>query len=602
MIRSLRKAVGWIPALILFFYPFWLVPDAVAQSPSHPHLVARQIDVDKIYSKILAHEEPWYSQYLLVAAEADSVRNDPILWIDDKIRQYDWEEYKLKADLGCRRIASLTFAFLYSKSPLHGQKLRSHLLGWCDEAKLAVVDEYFPNWNHSHPVATLAILVSLAYDLNEPSGIFSQQEQSQIRNWLAAAVQFIKERHELNIYWSNQKAWNNAALLLSAFLLGDTALADLILSRPEYAIGTSQLIAKMIQSDGQICDFWQGCYSIWHSLLTLNAFALVASSAYEHGYANIFLTEPQLPLSFSFFAPLFITNDAASLGPGYSMSDSPYPYHIFFSGIYEIAHKLAPENQVFKEVLLHPDFNYTTGRFCRNYRAGDSCYSCSRWIKFPVLLWGQEINYARVEAKILLEGFHSGEGLMHCSLRQMDLLPNRSPYADAPKQVTHLPEHVVDWVKVTLRDSVGTVVARASAFLNAHGEVIEIDGNKGISFPVAPGAYWLVIDHRTHLPLQSAEPLTLHPEQTAFVDLTQATNLPANAAVREIEPGISASRCGDINQDDQVTTGDQVIWQGDWFGNEAAYLSSDLNGDGHTDLMDYEIWRAAASSGAAGLE
>jgi hypothetical protein len=592
-----------ILALFTLYFPCLFAGNLNAQPYTHPHLVVNQTDIDRIYSKIISGQEPWHSQYQLVVAEADTVYDFPYLWNDDKIRQYDWAEFKLKADLGARRVASLTLAYLYSRDPVSGAKLRNHVLGWCNLPKLAIADEIFTNWNHAHPIATLAIVISMAYDLNEPSGIFSASDATVIKNWLATAVDFIMARHQLNLYWSNQKAWNNAAFMLCGLLLEDASLVDLVINNPENPIGTSGLISRMINEEGQICDFWQGCYDIWHSLLTLNAFALVASAGYEHGYPNLFETEPKLPLSFQFFAPLLQTNDPASIGPGYSLGDPPQLYHLHFSGIYEMANKLYPDNETIQNVLTDPDFNIDTGRFCRVYRQGDTCSSCSRWIKFPLLLWGEEIGFSRVKAKLLLQGFHAGQGEMHINLQQNDCLPHLAPYENALNYVTHFPANAVDWVRVTLLNQSGSVAAQTSALLRNDGELMDINGQPGVTVDIQPGLYYLAISHRNHLRVTSTQACSISPDQEGYWDLTLRANFSQDSMTMiAVEPELWAVRCGDVNQDGHVTSQDYVAWYEDNAAGASGYEKTDLNGDGAVDLVDYFLWRINAVEGGTSAD
>ncbi len=572
-------------------------------SREYPHLVAAQIDFDKIYSKILAHKEPWWSQYQLVMAEGDSVNEYPNLWDDEKLMQSDWEEYKSKADQGQRRLASLTLAYLYSHDAEVGLKLRNHVLGWCDLQKLALIDQYFINWNQTHPIASLAIIIALTYDFHYHDPLFTANDKAQILNWLNATVSFILPRHQSTWFWSNIKAWDNAALILAGLLLEDDYLVNYVIDSPSNLIDTKDLIDIMIRPDGQVCDYWQGCYELWYSLLIMNAFLIVNSAAVENGYANLLSTEEKFVKSFEYYAPLFQTNDINSLPPGYSLSDPPSPYYLYFSGIYEIAYKYLPTNDIIKNTLLDPDFNIDTGRFCRRYMGGiSSCYFCSRWVKFPLLVWGQEINYSKLQAKILLQGFYSESPFMHSNLVNAQLLPHLSPYDDAPKFVSSWPDSVVDWVTVTLYRADGSVAGVESALLRQDGWIMDIDGTLGISVEIEPGEHYLSIGHRNHLSVMTQIRQYLSPTDEGVWDLTQYPDQFVNAtAMIQVENGLWAARCGDINRDGLVNTRDYVQWYSAHLTSQAGYWAADLNADGQVTFADYDLWLANARDGACAI-
>ncbi len=364
----------------------------------HPHFVARQSDFDKIRNLIQQGKNPWKAQFDKVMIEAEGIPEQPDLWDDEKIKAGDWEEYKGKADTGSSRIARLSLAYALSGDQEIYQKAENHLLGWSNEIKLSLVDENFTAWNHSHPMDSLVINMSLAYDWLFGNPGFSQTEKNQFLNWLRdddgndaddAAV-FIRERHEAEYRSSNQKAWDNAALMLAGLTLEDEVLIDYVIdgadnhaSGDERMMHTKALIAGMTRDDGCICDSYYGCQELWHSLLTLNAFSLISSAAIENGYENLFATQPKLVKSFDFYAPVYQTNDIDSLGEGFG----DVPDWLYFSGVYEIGYKYLPDNSTIYQTLTDPDFNEGDGRYCENSRS-----QCTRWTKYASLIWGQEFG------------------------------------------------------------------------------------------------------------------------------------------------------------------------------------------------------------------
>ena len=113
-----------------------------------------------------------------------------------------------------------------------------------------------------------------------------------------------------------------------------------------------------------------------------------------------------------------------------------------------------------------------------------------------------------------------GSGAMTTSLNTAGYIPMSHPYAVAPwnyggtESVTGIPAGVVDWVLVQLRtgtDSASTVATRA-AFIKSDGTIVDVDGTSTVVFSgVASGSYYVVVRHRNHLAVMSADTVTLIP-------------------------------------------------------------------------------------------
>lgn len=382
------------------FSVFYFLGFGLAEAQTHPYFIADETDFKKIKDLIAQGKEPWKKQYDKLIAEANGIPDQPDLWDLVKLQNADWDEYKNKADNGSARLAKLALAYILSGDSNIYAKAENHLLGWTNESYLRILDHAFTTWNHSHPLDSLVINIALAYDWMYGNANFSQSEKNQVLNWLNDndddnsddAVTFIKERHEAEYRSSNQKAWDNTALILSGLALNDSSLISYTIDGAENAtpgdsrkMHTKALIQDMTQNDGSICDSYYGCKELWHSLLTLNAFSLLSSAAAGNGYENLFSSQAKLVKSFEFYAPVYQTNDINSLGEGFGT----VPDWLYFSGVYEIAYKYLPNNSVIKSVLSDPDFNEGDGRYCENGRS-----QCSRWTKYPNLIWGQDLSAA----------------------------------------------------------------------------------------------------------------------------------------------------------------------------------------------------------------
>lgn len=151
-------------------------------------------------------------------------------------------------------------------------------------------------------------------------------------------------------------------------------------------------------------------------------------------------------------------------------------------------------------------------------------------------------------------------GLMNDDLRDQNLLPNTSPYADgvavdgSPFTTTGN-DAIVDWVWVELRDANDNtqVVSAQSALLQRDGDVVYVDGVGDLKFVVDSSAdYYVVIKHRNHLGVMSADPITLS-QTTTTVDFTDSSfSTYGNHAQVVLASGSMALWAGDAKGDRQV--------------------------------------------------
>lgn len=133
----------------------------------------------------------------------------------------------------------------------------------------------------------------------------------------------------------------------------------------------------------------------------------------------------------------------------------------------------------------------------------------------------------RVKAHILLQGPYNSNniGQMYANLRQQNLIPAAQPFDIAPinykgseivYNLSEIPINAVDWILVELRqnDNPSVVIAQRAGFLLSDGTICDIRGDisNGIAFPqltALSGNYYVAIRSRNHLPLISAQPVSL---------------------------------------------------------------------------------------------
>jgi hypothetical protein len=127
--------------------------------------------------------------------------------------------------------------------------------------------------------------------------------------------------------------------------------------------------------------------------------------------------------------------------------------------------------------------------------------------KFPQLI---------VDISVMLEGSYSN-GIMRTSLYDTQTLKLSQPYNISPwnylgtESVQAIPTNVVDWVLVELRDKTDktNIIAKRAAFVLNNGKVVDIDGASPIVFWLHADEYYIAVIHRNHLPVMSANPVTI---------------------------------------------------------------------------------------------
>lgn len=198
--------------------------------------------------------------------------------------------------------------------------------------------------------------------------------------------------------------------------------------------------------------------------------------------------------------------------------------------------------------------------------------------------------------------------LMQDSLRVKNLVPPTEPYSSAPYNRAVLAETagetvspavlsitgnnaIVDWVFIELRSAANsaTVVATKRALIQRDGDVVSaVDGVSPVPFAtVVPGDYYVSINHRNHLGVMTATPISISAIATV-VDFT-TTGL-------YVKPGVTT------NLPAQNMGGKQVLWAGDARSNknvkynglsndkDAIYLQ--LGGNGNLFLVIDSVYKA----------
>ncbi len=154
--------------------------------------------------------------------------------------------------------------------------------------------------------------------------------------------------------------------------------------------------------------------------------------------------------------------------------------------------------------------------------AGGATSVLSTWSLDSLKVEGYEI--LSLSARVFLEGPLEG-ALMNDSLHTKGLIPLMEPYSalgyipteNAGVAITanalssfEDTSAIVDWVFVELRSAgdAGVVVASKALLLERDGDIVETDGYRRPYFDVPVVPYYVIVRHRNHLPVMTAESIT----------------------------------------------------------------------------------------------
>jgi len=169
--------------------------------------------------------------------------------------------------------------------------------------------------------------------------------------------------------------------------------------------------------------------------------------------------------------------------------------------------------------------------------------------------------------KTFLQGpYNAVTHLMKTDLATANYIPLTQAYTITPwlytgaEHVNTYPTGTVDWVLVELRTGIAanTSVGRRAGLLKSDGSIIDTNGTSPLVFhSFTPGnAYYVVVYHRSHMPVMTATALTLPNTSVTKHDFTTtpATNVysTTNDAVVLLETGVYGQMAGSLNTDNKL--------------------------------------------------
>ncbi len=201
--------------------------------------------------------------------------------------------------------------------------------------------------------------------------------------------------------------------------------------------------------------------------------------------------------------------------------------------------------------------------------------------------------------KIFLSGTFNN-GTMSTTLDDNGFLPLDQPYNVQPwnyegtEKVTAIPNGIVDWILIELRNdtSASSVVARRAAFLKNDGAVVDLDGSSPVLFnSIPPGSYYIVIKHRNHLAVMSANKVNLSMSSSNYNFTDSELKAYGKNPMQNLGNGQYGLYSGDANGDGTVSQSDIInMWLPQFLNSKDGYQSADLNLDGSVTAADNNMY------------
>ncbi|MCK5148276.1 hypothetical protein KAR48_16080 [bacterium] len=184
--------------------------------------------------------------------------------------------------------------------------------------------------------------------------------------------------------------------------------------------------------------------------------------------------------------------------------------------------------------------------------------------------------------KVFLEGpYNTSTHEMNTLLNIQSYIPPCSPYAEDARTVASIPANIVDWGLLELRETAsGPAVMSKSVFLRKDGYLVGDDGTTtDLSLNAPVGNYYVVIKHRNHLAVMSANAITLNSTLATLYDFATGEGQYYGSLAILLESGVYGMLSGDITGDGAIVFSAELTEiRADNLA--AGYYGSDLNLDG----------------------
>ena len=205
-------------------------------------------------------------------------------------------------------------------------------------------------------------------------------------------------------------------------------------------------------------------------------------------------------------------------------------------------------------------------------------------------------NDIQLDMKVFLEGPFDKDEM----ITGLADIPLSQPYNTSPwnysgtESVASIPNDVVDWVLVELRDAPNaasatsaTIIGQQAAFVLSDGSVVDLNGSSNLIFTedIAQQLF-VVVYHRNHIAVMSNYPLAGVSGVYTF-DFSSGQNQAYGGSTghKEIATGTWGMACGDGDANNDINSFDKTdVWMIQ--AGLEGYLESDYNMDGNVNNID----------------
>ena len=212
--------------------------------------------------------------------------------------------------------------------------------------------------------------------------------------------------------------------------------------------------------------------------------------------------------------------------------------------------------------------------------------------------FGITIHGIDLDVLVYLEGPFEG-GSMNTGLKDEGQIPLNQPYNVSPwfytgtESVASIPNNVVDWVLVDLRDAnsaasalPGTSAETQAAFILNDGSIVGLNGSSVLQFTASiNNDPYVVVWHRNHLGVLSASSPT---ESGGVYTYDFSTSLAqahgGGLGYKLIDTGVYGMAGGDANGDGTIDDTDKALWAGE--AGTKGYKTTDFDMDAQVNNLD----------------
>lgn len=225
----------------------------------------------------------------------------------------------------------------------------------------------------------------------------------------------------------------------------------------------------------------------------------------------------------------------------------------------------------------------------------------------------ENICFPKLKAKVYLNNFNIGNGLMNNLGTSVSNFPIIDPYKRPPLNSFFIHNNnndidtikpnilnqtgsnaIVDWLFIELRKNItGNTFPEytKSVLLESDGDIVSTNGQYQINFSNAPiGNYYVAIRHKNHAGFRTLNPILFN-SSPVFLNFTNnSIPLYGSSPLVQIGNNIYSMIAGDANSDGAIDAFDYVIWETQNGLFDDYQLNADFNLDGAVDAFDYVIW------------